>query len=121
MSAKPNIPKPICLQSATDFLCSTKGCNSNPSSKTSFKAITACDTVSAKSSKSNFSYLIKDDKLMENNKKIIPVGSGLSDMLIIMCIDYWRSDSIYLCDRIGFVMADTAIGISAYLDREKKK
>ena len=78
MSAKPNIPKPICLQSATDFLCSSNGCNSKPSSKTSFKAITACDTVSAKSSKSNFPSLTKADKLMEPNKQLPPAGSGSS-------------------------------------------
>ena len=45
---------------------------------------------------------------------------GLADMLIKMGIEYGSADSIYLCDRIGFVMADTAIGTSAYLARDEK-
>ena len=45
---------------------------------------------------------------------------GLADMLIKMDIEYGSADSIYLCDRIGFVMADTAIGTSAYLARDEK-
>ena len=44
---------------------------------------------------------------------------GLADMLIKMGIEYGSADSIYLCDRIGFVMADTAIGTSAYLARDR--
>ena len=45
---------------------------------------------------------------------------GLADMLIKMGIEYGSADSIYLCDRIGFAMADTAIGTSAYLARDEK-
>ena len=45
---------------------------------------------------------------------------GLADMLIKMGIEYGSADSIVLCDRIGFIMADTAIGASAYLARDKK-
>lgn len=45
---------------------------------------------------------------------------GLGDMLIKMGMEYGSADSIYLCDRIGFVMADTAIGTSAYLARDEK-
>ena len=45
---------------------------------------------------------------------------GLADMLIKMGIEYGSADSIYLCDRIGFIMADTAIGTSAYLARDEK-
>lgn len=45
---------------------------------------------------------------------------GLADMLIKMGMEYGSADSIVLCDRIGFVMADTAIGTSAYLARDKK-
>lgn len=45
---------------------------------------------------------------------------GLADMLIKMGMEYGSADSIVLCDRIGFVMADTAIGASAYLARDKK-
>ena len=45
---------------------------------------------------------------------------GLADMLIKMGIEYGSADSIYLCDRIGFVMADTAIGTSAYLARDEQ-
>ena len=43
---------------------------------------------------------------------------GLADMLIKMGIEYGSADAIYLCDRIGFTMADTAIGTSAYLARD---
>ena len=45
---------------------------------------------------------------------------GLADMLIKMGIEYGSADSIYLCDRIGFVMADTAMGTSAYLARDEQ-
>ena len=45
---------------------------------------------------------------------------GLGDMLIKMGMEYGSADSIYLCDRIGFIMADTAIGTSAYLARDEK-
>ena len=78
MSAKPKMPKPICLQSATDSLCSSNGCNSNPSSKTSFKALTARATVSAKSSKSNLPFLTNADKFMAPSKQLPPAGSGSS-------------------------------------------
>ena len=78
MSARPNIPSPICLQSATDFLCSSNGCNSSPSSNTSFNAITACDTVSEKSSKSNLPSLTNADKFIAPNKQLPPAGSGSS-------------------------------------------
>ena len=44
---------------------------------------------------------------------------GLADMLIKMGIEYGSADAIYLCDRIGFTMADTAIGTSAYLARDR--
>ena len=45
---------------------------------------------------------------------------GLADMLIKLGIEYGSADSIVLCDKIGFIMADTAIGASAYLARDKK-
>ena len=45
---------------------------------------------------------------------------GLADMLIKMGMEYGSADSIVLCDRIGFVMADTAICTSAYLARDEK-
>ena len=45
---------------------------------------------------------------------------GLGDMLIKIGMEYGSADSIYLCERIGFVMADTAIGTSAYLARDEK-
>lgn len=45
---------------------------------------------------------------------------GLADMLIKLGIEYGSADSIYLCDKIGFIMADVAIGTSAYLARDKK-
>lgn len=40
---------------------------------------------------------------------------GLSDMLIKMGIVYGKEESIYICDMIGHVMADTAIRTSALL------
>lgn len=40
---------------------------------------------------------------------------GLSDMLIKMGIVYGKEESIYICDMIGHVMADTAIKTSALL------
>lgn len=40
---------------------------------------------------------------------------GLSDMLIKMGIVYGEEESIYICDMIGHVMADTAIKTSALL------
>ncbi len=43
---------------------------------------------------------------------------GLADMLIKLGIEYGSADSIVLCDRIGFIMADVAIGTSAYLARD---
>jgi len=43
---------------------------------------------------------------------------GLADMLIKLGIEYGSADSIYLCDKIGFIMADVAIGTSAYLARD---
>lgn len=43
---------------------------------------------------------------------------GLADMLIKMGMEYGSADSIYLCDKIGFIMADVAIGTSAYLARD---
>lgn len=45
---------------------------------------------------------------------------GLADMLIKMGMEYGSAYSIVLCDRIGFAMADTAIGASAYLAKDKK-
>lgn len=45
---------------------------------------------------------------------------GLADMLIKLGIEYGSADSIVLCDKIGFIMADVAIGTSAYLARDKK-
>ena len=78
ISANPNIPSPICLQSATDSLCSSNGCNSNPSSKTSFNALTARATVSAKSSKSNLPFLTNAAKFIAPSKQLPPAGNGSS-------------------------------------------
>ena len=44
---------------------------------------------------------------------------GLADMLIELGITYGDPDSLELCDKIGFAMADTAIAASALLAREK--
>lgn len=43
---------------------------------------------------------------------------GLADMLIQMGIPYGEPESLELCDRIGFAMADTAIAASALLAKE---
>ena len=43
---------------------------------------------------------------------------GLADMLIKLGIEYGSADSIYLCDKIGFIMADVAIRTSAYLAKD---
>ncbi len=43
---------------------------------------------------------------------------GLSDMLIKLGISYGEEESLKLCDRIGFAMADTAIATSAKLAKE---
>mgnify|MGYP002081036026 FL=1 len=43
---------------------------------------------------------------------------GLADMFIKLGIEYGSADSIYLCDKIGFIMADVAIRTSAYLAKD---
>ena len=43
---------------------------------------------------------------------------GLADALLKLGITYGDEKAIHLCDRIGFVMANTAIKTSAYLARE---
>ena len=43
---------------------------------------------------------------------------GLADMLIKMGIKYGSRESLEICDRIGFVMADTSIKTSALLSKE---
>ena len=44
---------------------------------------------------------------------------GLADMLIELGVTYGDPDSLELCDKIGFAMADTAIAASALLAKEK--
>lgn len=43
---------------------------------------------------------------------------GLADMLIKLGLVYGEKDALEICDRIGFVMADTAISQSALLAKE---
>ena len=43
---------------------------------------------------------------------------GLADMLLKLGLTYGEPESLELCDRIGFAMADTAIAASALLARE---
>lgn len=45
---------------------------------------------------------------------------GLADMLIKLGITYGEEESVKLCDKIGFAMADMAIAQSAILAREEK-
>ena len=56
------IPKPICFQFRTLSRCSFKGCNSNPSSKTSLRALTHIGTHLSNSSKSNSADELKTDQ-----------------------------------------------------------
>lgn len=44
---------------------------------------------------------------------------GLADMMIKLGVTYGEEDSLALCDKIGFAMADTAIAASAKLAKEK--
>lgn len=44
---------------------------------------------------------------------------GLADMLVKLGLTYGDQESLELCDRIGFAMADTALGASALLAKEK--
>ncbi len=44
---------------------------------------------------------------------------GLADMMVKLGITYGEDESLVLCDRIGFAMADTAIAASARLAKEK--
>ena len=44
---------------------------------------------------------------------------GLADMMIKLGITYGEDESLVLCDKIGFAMADTAIAASARLAKEK--
>ena len=44
---------------------------------------------------------------------------GLADMLLKLGLTYGEPDSLNLCDKIGFAMADTAIAASALLAKEK--
>lgn len=44
---------------------------------------------------------------------------GIADMMIKLGITYGEQESIKLCDRIGFAMADTAIAASAKLAKEE--
>lgn len=44
---------------------------------------------------------------------------GLADMLLKLGVSYGEPESLEICDRIGFAMADTAIAASALLAKEK--
>lgn len=44
---------------------------------------------------------------------------GLADMMIKLGITYGEEESLEICDKIGFAMADTAIAASALLAKEK--
>ena len=44
---------------------------------------------------------------------------GLADMLLKLGLTYGEQDALELCDRIGFIMADTAIAASALLAKEQ--
>lgn len=63
---------------------------------------------------------LKEQRDSVSNWRQIGLGIfGLADMLIKMGIRYGSQEAIELCDRIGFVMANEAIQISAKLAREK--
>ncbi len=44
---------------------------------------------------------------------------GLADMMVKLGVAYGEDESLVLCDKIGFAMADTAIAASARLAKEK--
>ena len=44
---------------------------------------------------------------------------GLADALIKLGVTYGQKETVDICDKIGFVMADTAIAASALLAKEK--
>lgn len=44
---------------------------------------------------------------------------GLADALIKLGVTYGQKETVDICDKIGFVMADTAIAASAFLAKEK--
>lgn len=62
---------------------------------------------------------LKEQRDSVNNWRQIGCGiMGLADMLIKLGIRYGSKESIELCDKIGFLMADTAIQESALIAKE---
>lgn len=62
---------------------------------------------------------LKEQRESVNNWKQIGLGiMGLGDCLIKLGIKYGSEESIEICDKIGFVMADTAIATSAMLAKK---
>lgn len=80
------MPSPICFQSLTLFLCSSNGCNSNPSSNTSFKALIATLTALLNSGILNAALSVNGFstnslKFNAPNKQLPPAGKGSSSLL----------------------------------------
>ena len=83
ISANPIIPRPICLQSFTVNICSSNGCNFNPSSNTLFKALIAILTALLNSGILNAAcgvngFSTNSLKFNAPNKQLPPAGNGSS-------------------------------------------
>ena len=78
MSARPMMPRPICLQLRTDSFCSSSGCRGRPSSRTSLRPRTQILTASMNSMTWNLPSLTKAARLMLPRRQLPPAGSGSS-------------------------------------------
>lgn len=100
MSERPKIPKPICLQSPTESFCSCSGCKGNPSSNTSFRAITETLTAFLKLSKLNVPSSTNSDKFILPNKQLPPAGNGSSAQGLTPAYSNSGSNDNRLCDSL---------------------
>ena len=78
MSARPMMPRPICLHSLTDLLCSSKGWRGRPSSRTSFSPRTQILTAWMNSSFWNLPSLTNAARFMLPRRHDPPAGRGSS-------------------------------------------
>ena len=78
MSARPMMPRPICLQLRTDSFCSSRGCSGRPSSRTSLRPRTQILTASMKSTTWNLPSLTNAARFMLPRRQLPPAGRGSS-------------------------------------------
>ena len=78
MSARPMIPRPICLHLVTESLCSCRGWRGSPSSRTSLSPRMQMRTACLNSSSSNFLSLTKAERFIEPSRQLPPAGRGSS-------------------------------------------